>query len=78
MCFVRKHLDSIREELLAVVALVAVALVVVIGLLLTLGVMQYRMFDRVLTALVSFHESQHKTFQHLLRIEQALLDRRYR
>lgn len=60
-------------------ALVAVA----VGLLL--GVMLYRelasqgrMLDRLLTTLLSVLESQDRTIQRLIRVEETILDRRYR
>jgi hypothetical protein len=57
--------------------------VVAVGLLL--GVMLYRelasqerMLDRLLTTLLSVLESQDRTIQRLIRVEESILDRRYR
>jgi len=60
------------------------ALVAVAGLFV-LGVMLYRelasqgrMLDRLLTTLLSVLESQDRTIQRLIRVEETVLDRRYR
>jgi hypothetical protein len=61
------------------------ALVAVATGLFVLGLMQYRelasqgrMLDRLLTTLLSVLESQDRTIQRLIRVEETLLDRRYR
>ena len=61
------------------------ALVAVAAGLFVLGVMQYRglagqgrMLDRLLTTLLSVLESQDRTIQRLIRVEETILDRRYR
>lgn len=61
------------------------ALVAIAAGLFILAAMHYRelasqgrMLDRLLTTLLSVLESQDRTIQRLIRVEETILDRRYR